>query len=111
MVKRGEILLCDFGHPLGHEAGYRRPALVVSHDALNRHGILVVLPLTRSARGYPTHVEVEGVLPVISYVQCELVRSISTDRVVRAVGEIDAVDLARVEVILRRLLGLPMTSA
>lgn len=110
MVKRGEVLLCDFGSPVGHEAGYRRPAVVVSHSALNRHGILVVLPVTRTARGYPTHVELDGVLPVTSYVQCELVRSISSDRVVRPLGELDAVDLARVDVVLRRLLDLPATS-
>lgn len=107
MVRRGEIHLCDFGSPLGHEAGYRRPALVISHDQLNRHGVCVVLPVTRTHLGYPTHVELDGVLPVTSYVQCELVRSISDGRVVRRVGALDGVDLARVELVLRRVLHLP----
>jgi len=29
-VKRGDIYLCDFGSPIGHEQGFQRPALIVS---------------------------------------------------------------------------------
>ncbi len=106
MVKRGEIFLCDFGSPIGHEPGFRRPAVVVSHDELSRHGVPVVLPVTRTRRGYPTHVELDGVLPVVSYVQCELIRVISVERLIRAVGSVDVVHLARIETILRRILDL-----
>jgi len=33
---RGDIWLFDFGVPVGHEAGYRRPALDISSNRLNR---------------------------------------------------------------------------
>lgn len=105
-MNRGEIQLCDFGSPVGHEAGFRRPALVVSPGSLNRHGVLVVLPITRTRLGYPTHIELDRALPVVCYVQCELIRSISDARVVRPVGVVDGVDLARVDLVLRRILGL-----
>lgn len=105
-MSRGEIRLCDFGTPVGHEAGFRRPALVVSPGSLNRHGVLVVLPITRTRLNYPTHVELDGALPVVSYVQCELIRSISDGRVVRPLGVINEFDLARVDLVLRRILGL-----
>lgn len=106
MVRRGEIYLCDFGTPIGHEAGFRRPALVVSHDEMNRHGIPIVLPVTRTRRGYPTHVELDGVLPVVSYVECELIRTVSEDRLLRSVGSVGAVQLSAIETILRRILRL-----
>jgi mRNA interferase MazF len=106
VVIRGEIYLCDFGTPIGHEPGFRRPAVVVSHDQLSRHGVPVVLPVTRTRRGYATHVELDGVLPVVSYVQCELVRAVSADRLIRPVGMLDITHLTQIEAILRRVLSL-----
>lgn len=106
MVRRAEVYLCDFGSPLGHEPGFRRPAVVVSHDELSRHGVPIVLPVTRTRRGYPTHVELDGVLPVVSYVQCELIRAVSAERLIRPVASLDVVHLARIETVLRRILDL-----
>jgi mRNA interferase MazF len=104
VVRAGEVHLTDFGSPLGHEAGFRRPALVVSPEQLNAHEICIVLPITRTRRGYPTHVELDGPLPVVSYVQCELIRAISTNRLIRKVGVVDSVDRARIRGILGRLI-------
>jgi mRNA interferase MazF len=106
VVRRGDIWLCDFGQPQGHEPGFRRPAVVLSDDRLNRHGIAVVLPVTRTARGYPTHVELDGALPVVSYVQCELLRAVSTDRVERRVGTVGPVEQGAIDSIIRRLLAV-----
>lgn len=105
-MRRGEIHLCDFGSPIGHEPGFCRPAVIVSDDRLTAHGVPVVLPITRTRRGYATHLEINGVLPVTSYVQCELIRAVSTERIIRSLGSVDGLDLARIEVILRRILGL-----
>ncbi|HEU5008242.1 MAG TPA: type II toxin-antitoxin system PemK/MazF family toxin [Jatrophihabitantaceae bacterium] len=106
LVNRGDVYLCDFGSPTGHEPGFRRPAVIVSPEQLNRHGTPVVLPVTRSRRGYPTHVELDGPLPITSYVQCELIRAVSADRLLRQVASVDAVHLAQIDLILRRILGL-----
>lgn len=106
-MRRGEIDLCDFGTPLGDEPGFRRPAVVVSDERLNRFGTPVVLPVTRTARGYPTHIEIEGVLPVTSYVQCELIRAVSAERLVQQLATLDNLDLMRVDTVLRRILALP----
>jgi mRNA interferase MazF len=105
-VRRGDIYLCDFGDPIGHEQGFRRPALLVSHDEMARHGLPVVLPIGRTKRGYPTHVELDDVLPVTSYVQCEQIRTISTERLIRPVGRAGGLTMLRVEQILRRILAL-----
>jgi mRNA interferase MazF len=51
-------------------------------------------------------VELDGVLPVVSYVQCELIRAVSADRLIRPVGSLNAMHLAKIEAILRRILDL-----
>jgi mRNA-degrading endonuclease toxin of MazEF toxin-antitoxin module len=51
-------------------------------------------------------VELDGVLPVVCYVQCEQMRVVSERRLVRNLGRIDDIDMMRVERILRRLLNL-----
>jgi len=105
VVRRGEVVICDFGDPQGHEAGFRRPALVISPSEVNQFGTPVVIPLTRTRRGYPTHVELDGVLPDVSYAQCELLRAISLDRVGRRIGEAGLDHLLQIEKILHRILG------
>jgi mRNA interferase MazF len=104
-VKRGDIYVCDFGDPIGHEQGFRRPAVLISHDDLSRYGVPIVLPVTRTKRGYATHVELDGVLPVTSYVQCEQIRAVSHERLIRRVATLDQLHLAQIELILRRILG------
>jgi mRNA interferase MazF len=49
-VRRGEIWWIDFGIPFGSEPGYRRPAIVVQTDALNKSaiGTVHIVPLTRT---------------------------------------------------------------
>ena len=105
-MRRGEVYLCDFGDPIGHEQGFRRPAVIISASQMSRFGVPIVLPVTRTKRGYPTHVELDGVLPVTSYVQCEQIRAVSTDRLIRQVASLDEVQLARIERVLRRILVL-----
>jgi mRNA interferase MazF len=48
----GEIWWADFGIPVGSEAGFRRPVLIVQDDAFNESRIrtVVVLPLTTNLR-------------------------------------------------------------
>lgn len=105
-MRRGEVYLCDFGDPIGHEQGFRRPAVIVSATELSRFGVPVVLPVTRTKRGYPSHIELDGVLPVTSYVQCEQIRAVSADRLIRYVASLDSEHLARIDAVLRRLLAL-----
>ena len=47
-MTRGDIWLVDFGVPMGSEAGYRRPAVVVQNDDFNESKIAtsIVIPLT-----------------------------------------------------------------
>lgn len=101
---RGEVWLVDLGEPLGHEAGYRRPIVVASSDKFNRFGLFAGLPVTRSRRGYPTHVELapgESGLTETSYIQAEQVTSLSTERLVTRLGRADFLTMHGVERVMR----------
>lgn len=111
MARRGEIWLVDFGEPVGHEQGYRRPAVIVSADQLNRSraGLAVVLPVTTTRRGLPSHIEIEpgdSGLSQTSYAKTEDIKSVATERLIRLLGTIPADRLNRAEHALRLLLGL-----
>lgn len=111
---RGDLWWVELNPVRGREQAGRRPALVVSADSFNRgpRGLVWVLPLTRTRRLYPFHVEVlpgESNLGDLSYIMCEQLRSISVDRLLDAtpLGRVSAATLATVERMLRTLLDLP----
>lgn len=108
---RGELWLADLEPVRGHEQGGRRPVLVVSVDLFNQGpaGLAIVIPLTSKDKGIPSHVRVEppeGGLRASSVIQCEAIRSISSDRLVQSWGRISPETLERVEDWLRTLLQL-----
>ena len=84
----------DFGVPLGHEQGKRRPALVVSSDWFNesRAELTIVVPLSSTIRRLGTHVRIEppeGGVEVPSDIMCEHVRSVSLTRFEEQRGRVD----------------------
>jgi mRNA interferase MazF len=119
--RRGEVWLVDFGEPIGHEQGYRRPAVVISSDRLNasRAGLVVVVPLTTTRRALPSHVELEpdgsvgravsaGTgLRETSYAKTEDLKSVSIDRLVHGLGQVPHHVLHRIEHSVTILLDLP----
>lgn len=105
-MNRGDVYLCGLGESIGHEQGYRRPVLIVSHDEITRLGIPFVLPITKTKTGYATHVEIDGVRSSASYIRCEQVRMADTERFVSRIAAVDGMTVLKVELILKRLLGL-----
>ena len=108
---RGEVWLTDLSPVRGHEQAGRRPALIVSDDLFNQGpaGLVIVLPITSTVRGIPSHIEVvppEGGLKVRSAVLCEGVRSISTDRLHSRWGQMSSRTMVAVENVLRFLMKL-----
>lgn len=88
---RGEIWMADFGTPIVHEQGYRRPAVVVSADRMNssRAGLAIVVPMTPTRRGLSSHIEVEpgeSGLREASCAKCEDVKSVSIERLTHRLG-------------------------
>ena len=110
-ARRGDVWLVDFGEPVGREQAGTRPAVVVSADALNEGpaGVLMVIPLTSTRRGLPSHIEIDSRssgLDEVSYAKCEDLKSISDRRLVHRLGTVDPAAMAAIERVLRYLLDL-----
>ncbi|HEV7942534.1 MAG TPA: type II toxin-antitoxin system PemK/MazF family toxin [Solirubrobacteraceae bacterium] len=109
--RRAEVWLLDFGDPVGREQSGRRPAVVVSSDLLNdsRAGIVVVVPITTTDRGLPSHIEIDPInsgLDKISYAKCEDVKSVSEQRLIARLGAVDQQAIFQIGRALRFLLEL-----
>ncbi|MGH9943183.1 MAG: type II toxin-antitoxin system PemK/MazF family toxin [Pyrinomonadaceae bacterium] len=108
---RGEVWTANFDPTRGREQAGLRPCLVISDDRLNRSRaeLVIVIPITSKAKGIPSHVEIgppEGGLTMRSFIKCEDIRSISTDRLVRLLGPVNLSTLSQVGEKLRLLLNL-----
>jgi mRNA-degrading endonuclease toxin of MazEF toxin-antitoxin module len=83
MASIDDLWLVDFGEPYPGEPAADRPALVLGPpDTFGPvFPFVIVTPLTTTRRGLSLHVEVEPTdesgLDEISYIQCELLRSIN----------------------------------
>lgn len=109
--RRGEVWLVDLDPARGHEQAGKRPALVISVDLFNSGpaGLAVVLPVTTKDKKIPLHVKVsppEGGVKEASFIKCEDIRSVSTERLLARLGEVSRGTMAAVEDRVRILLGL-----
>lgn len=110
--RQGDVWWVDLGEPIGHEQGYRRPAVVVSADAFNRlrEDLVFVVPLTTRERGKPYHVEIRpggSGVDRLCWAQVEDLRSVSLARLREHVGEVNEDTLLEIGEIIRMLMGLP----
>jgi len=109
---RAEVWVANLDPTEGHEQAGTRPVVIVSSDMFN-HGparLIFIAPLTRTDRGIPFHVPIdppEGGLRTRSFVLCDAVRSISTQRLGNGpLGMVSATTMAVIEDRLRLLLDL-----
>lgn len=80
-----QVWLVDFGHPIGHERGGLRPAVVVGSPTHCRFpiGMALVVPLTTRDRGLEHHVRIdlaEAGLNRPSWARTEEITAVSTQR-------------------------------
>jgi len=75
--QRGDLIALTFDPRSAHEQKGGRPALVVSHDLLNkRTGFAIVCPITTRTPGFPFHVQVTGSSKATGFVMVEQVSSV-----------------------------------
>lgn len=111
MASVNDLWLVDFGEPFPGEPAARRPALILGPPESfgPAFPFVLVAPLTATRRGLSLHVEVEATaasgLDTISYIQCELVRSISQRRLVHRLGAVGPDTGDQVASVIRTLLN------
>jgi|SRR3989338_1487672 len=111
LPSRGEIWTLRLNPVKGHEQGGTRPALVISNDYLNHGpaGIAIVIPITTKDKHIRSHVKLEppeGGLNKISFIKCEDIRSVSTERFVKRHGKVSVSTMNKVEDLIRTILEL-----
>ena len=111
MASVNDLWLTDFGEPHPGEPAAHRPALVVGPpDTFGPDfPFVIVTPITTTQRGLSLHVEVEATattgLDHISYIQCELIRSVNRNRLIHRLGAIDPNTSHRVTTVIKTLLN------
>ncbi len=108
---RGEIWADDLNRPRGQEQGGTRPVLVLSVDRFNQgpSGLVIVVPISTKDKRVRSQVPIEageGGLRTRSFIKCEAIRFISTQRLQGRWGAVAPPTLAAVEDRLRILLDL-----
>ena len=98
----GDVWLATFDPVQGHEQGGTRPGLVISNNRINQtpHTLCILVPLTRTNRGIPSHVAIyppEGGLRDTSFALCEQVKSLSVSRLQRRLGVVDQATVERIQ--------------
>ena len=110
MASIDELWLVDFGDPYPGEPAHHRPGLILGPpDTFGpEFPFVVVCPLTTIRRGLSLHIEVEPSnatgLDDVSYVQCELIRSVNRRRLVHRLGAVDRATSRAVDDVVRTLL-------
>ncbi|MGI5468787.1 type II toxin-antitoxin system PemK/MazF family toxin [Streptomyces sp. CA-132043] len=115
-MRRGDIYLVDYEPARGSEAKKARPSVIVSHDGANAivqrtgRGVVTVVPLTsNTSRVYPFQALLpadECGLAKDSKAQCEQVRAMAPERLLKRIGTVPRQRMAEVDVALRRHLAL-----
>ncbi len=111
LPSRGEVWLADLNPVRGHEQAGRRPVVVLSVDDYNHGpaGLVIVLPLTSTDRHIPLHIPLksgEGGVKAPSFILCDAIRSISSDRLLKPWGRIPSRVMRQAEDRISILLGL-----
>lgn len=111
LIWRGEVYDVDLGQPVGHEPGFRWPAVVVSVDILDNGpgGLVVVVPVSSAAYGLRSHIELEpgtSGLDHTSYARCDQLRVISVARLASRRGMTGPDQLRSIDQALRFVLDL-----
>ena len=110
-MRAGDVVEVDFGTPIGSEAGYLRPSVIMTATAvLSRDPrVLQVIPITaNTARKMPTEIALEGAYPDMSSVaQAHLLTTISSERLTgTTLGSVTEVERAQLRQVVSDLLDL-----
>lgn len=76
--KRNHIVWLDFDPIKGKEIGKYRPAFVLSSEAYNqKSGLIICCPISTSARGAPTEVQIDNIDNKKSVIATNLIQTLS----------------------------------
>lgn len=113
MLTSGDVVELDLGAPVGHEAGFRHPAVLVTAQRVldNSPSVVHAVPLTSTIRSFNSEVLISADsangLTVDSAAQCQHLRAVARSRIGGIRGNVGGVALARIRETIAVLLDLP----
>jgi mRNA interferase MazF len=113
MLTSGDVVALSLGVPTGREAGFGRPAVVVTAQRILDAGpsVVQVVPLTTTVRGFGSEVRIEphddNGLEQTSAAQCQHLRAVSTARVDRVRGNVGVATLTQLREVIGLVLDIP----
>ncbi|MBE6782880.1 MAG: type II toxin-antitoxin system PemK/MazF family toxin [Ruminococcaceae bacterium] len=112
LIKRGDIYYADLSPVVGSEQGGIRPVLIVQNDVGNKYSPTVIAAAITSQKyknSLPTHIRVNADgcgLAKDSIVLLEQVRTLDKRRLKERMGNLDDVDMDRIDKALSVSFGL-----
>jgi mRNA interferase MazF len=105
----GDLVWVDFGPPVGHEQAGRRPAVVISPARYNAgSSVLLVCPITRSARPWPFKIPLGTTQGITGFVLADQVQAVDpAARVIKRAGRASEATLSQVRAALVALIEGP----
>lgn len=108
-ILRGEIRWADLNPTKGREQSGERPVLILSQDIFNeRSGTVIAVALTSQEQraGFPlTHEISKSKLPKRSWIKISQIRTLSTERIGKKIGNLGPEELALVIEGLNEIIG------
>lgn len=75
--RKGDFIVLSFDPQSGHEQKGRRPAVAISNRLFNQHtGLVLVCPITNTARDFPFHIPVSKNSSLTGYIMVEQIKSV-----------------------------------
>lgn len=108
----GDVVTIDFGAPMGSEAGFVRPAVLLTADAFLRFrpSTVFAVPLTTSSRRFPSHVRIEpdsvNGLVEPSWALVEQMRAVASERCTSSIGHVGPVAASQIVETLAMITGM-----
>ena len=102
-MRSGDVYRVDFGSPLGSEAGFFRPAVVITDDDILEtiSETFQVVPFTSTVRNWPTDISSEW-----GEAQVHLITTVSSLAAGEHLGAVGAAKLSALREVLSDLLGM-----
>lgn len=108
-ILRGDIRWADLNPVRGHEQAGLRPVLILSHDIFNeRSGTVIAVALTSQPQqaGFPLTLELSiANLPKRSWVKISQIRTLSVERIGKAIGRVSPEEIEQVIDGLNEIIG------
>ncbi|HLF64752.1 MAG TPA: type II toxin-antitoxin system PemK/MazF family toxin [Saprospiraceae bacterium] len=116
-MKQGEIWLINLDPTVGAEIKKTRPAVIVNDDAVGKLPLKIIVPLSDWKEQFRIAPWMVHIVPTLgnqlnkpSAADCFQVRSISEERFVRKIGEVDFEIMVRLRNALALVLSIPLSS-